>query len=526
MQQELPGSNIPAFTVSEISGKLKRTLEDTFGHVRIRGELSGFKRAASGHLYFGLKDEKSLMDGVMWKGVAGRLTFRPEDGLEVIATGKVTAYGARSKYQIVVDRMEPAGAGALMALLEQRRKMLAAEGLFEPMRKRPIPFLPQTIGVVTSPTGAVIRDILHRLSDRFPRRVLLWPVIVQGDGAAEQVTTAIQGFNRMTGSNRPDLLIVARGGGSIEDLWAFNEESVVRAAAASDIPLISAVGHETDTTLIDHASDQRAPTPTAAAEMAVPVRSELALSVTDLNRRSAGAVQRLLAERRTRLQGLARGLRDPRQVIEGHRQRLDDLGDALGRALKLAVAEQRRRVGEASAGLRPGILTRAIQDRRDRTGRAAHALGRDLGRLVGTKRQGFDGIAARLRPEPLRADIMQARQTVSRLNIDLTQTGRRAVADRRQALSSTGRMLETLSYKATLGRGYAVIRGAEGRPQTRAAGLQAGQNIEIEFADDRVAATIGPDGAPPAPPAPSAAPKPRRRKKSAPTGGSDQGSLF
>lgn len=526
MQQELPGSNIPAFTVSEISGKLKRTLEDTFGHVRIRGELSGFKRAASGHLYFGLKDEKSLMDGVMWKGVAGRLTFRPEDGLEVIATGKVTAYGARSKYQIVVDRMEPAGAGALMALLEQRRKMLAAEGLFDPTRKRPIPFLPQTIGVVTSPTGAVIRDILHRLSDRFPRRVLLWPVIVQGDGAADQVTAAIQGFNRMTGPDRPDLLIVARGGGSIEDLWAFNEESVVRAAAASDIPLISAVGHETDTTLIDHASDQRAPTPTAAAEMAVPVRSELALTVTDLNRRSAGAVQRLLAERRTRLQGLARGLRDPRQVIEGHRQRLDDLGDALGRALKLAVAEQRRKVGEASAGLRPGILTRAVQDRRDRTERAAHALGRDLSRLVAVRRQGFAGVAARLRPEPLRAEIAQSQQAVSRLQNDMLQVGKRLLTDRQQRLASTGRMLETLSYKATLGRGYAVIRGAEGRPQTRAAGLQPGQGVEIEFADSRIAAIIGAGSGEEAKPAPAPTKPARKRKPKTTDNGQDQGSLF
>ena len=304
-------TNLPEFSVSELSRALKRTVEDSYPYVRVRGELSGFKRAASGHLYMTLKDENAVLDAVCWRGTAGRLSIAPEDGLEVICTGKLTTYPGRSKYQIVVEQMEMAGEGALLKLLEDRRKKLAAEGLFDDARKRALPFLPDVIGVVTSPTGAVIRDILHRLSDRFPRHVLLWPVLVQGDGAADQVTAAIEGFNGIAAGGpmpRPDLIIVARGGGSLEDLWAFNEENVVRAAAASDIPLISAVGHETDTTLIDFASDRRAPTPTAAAEMAVPVRAELQAAVLDNERRMVAAMHRMVDDRRLRVDGLARGV--------------------------------------------------------------------------------------------------------------------------------------------------------------------------------------------------------------------------
>ncbi|MBM3521446.1 MAG: exodeoxyribonuclease VII large subunit, partial [Alphaproteobacteria bacterium] len=275
---DTPRSNLPELTVSELSGAIKRTLEEGFERVRVRGELSGFKRHTSGHLYFALKDADALIDGVVWRGQAARLAIKPEDGLEVICTGRVTTYGARSKYQLIVDQMELAGEGALLKMIEERRKRLAAEGLFDEQRKKALPFLPDVIGVVTSPTGAVIRDILHRLADRFPRHVLVWPVAVQGEGAAQQVAEAIRGFNALAPGGavpRPDVLIVARGGGSLEDLMAFNEEIVVRAAAASAIPLISAVGHETDTTLLDFAASRRAPTPTAAAEMAVPVRSEL-----------------------------------------------------------------------------------------------------------------------------------------------------------------------------------------------------------------------------------------------------------
>ncbi|MBA4765874.1 MAG: exodeoxyribonuclease VII large subunit, partial [Erythrobacter sp.] len=282
-----PGDNAEPLSVSEISQMLKRTVEDRFGFVRLRGELSGVKRAASGHLYAALKDDKAVIDAVMWKGNAGRLPFRPEDGLEVVASGKITTYPGRSKYQIVIERMELAGEGALLALLEKTKARLQAEGLFDESRKRALPFLPRTIGVVTSPTGAVIRDILHRLADRFPSRVIVWPVLVQGQGAADQVAGAVRGFSAMAQGHpdRPDLVIVARGGGSIEDLWSFNEEAVVRAIAECSIPTISAVGHETDTTLADFAADRRAPTPTAAAEIAVPVRAELAAALADYGAR-------------------------------------------------------------------------------------------------------------------------------------------------------------------------------------------------------------------------------------------------
>ena len=304
-----PGDNAPPLTVSELSGALKRTVEDRFGHVRVRGEVSGYKRAASGHVYLTLKDENACIDGVMWKGSAGRIDFAAEDGIEVIATGRLTTYPGRSKYQIVIERLELAGEGALMQLFERMRARLAAEGLFDAGRKRPLPYLPRVIGVVTSPTGAVIRDILHRLTDRFPVHVLVWPVLVQGDGAAAQVAAAVEGFSEMReglGVPRPDLVIVARGGGSIEDLWAFNEEAVVRAIAASTIPVISAVGHETDTTLADHAADRRAPTPTAAAEMAVPVRAELIAALAQRAARMDGAAARLTTRAAERLEAQRR----------------------------------------------------------------------------------------------------------------------------------------------------------------------------------------------------------------------------
>lgn len=455
-------SNVPAFTVSELSAQLKRTLEDAFGHVTLRGELSGFKKAASGHMYFGLKDDKAVIDGIVWRGQAAKLGFRPEDGLEVLCTGRVTSYPARSKYQIIVDRMEPAGEGALMALLEQRRKQLQAEGLFDPSRKRPLPFLPAIIGVVTSPTGAVIRDILHRLGDRFPRHVKLWPVKVQGDGAAEEIAAAIRGFNAMT-EGRPDLLIVARGGGSIEDLWAFNEEIVVRAAAESAIPLISAVGHETDTTLIDHASDRRAPTPTAAAEIAVPVRSEIAMQVNDLNRRSLGALRRMQVERRNAVRGLARGLVDPRRLLQQHGQRLDDLGDALARALRLSTSRGRQKLANLSGGLRPAALQQRLREGRTALDRASATSAREV---------------------------------------------RRGLAERRRSVEAAARLLEGFSYKATLQRGYAVVRDQGGAPVTRAAGVKPGAALEIEFADGRTPVQAG--GSAPARKPRPAPPKPEQ----------------
>ncbi|MBU3077040.1 exodeoxyribonuclease VII large subunit [Sphingomonas quercus] len=362
LAEELPGDNAPALTVSELSGALKRAVEDAFGHVRVRAEVSGFKRHSSGHCYLTLKDDRACIDGVIWKGQAALLRFRPEDGIEVIATGRLTTYPGRSKYQIVIDRLELAGQGALMALLDQRRRALAAEGLFDEARKRPLPFLPRTIGVVTSPTGAVIRDILHRLADRCPTRVLVWPVAVQGEGAAEQVAAAVRGFGAM--ESPPDLVIVARGGGSIEDLWAFNEEAVVRAVAASPIPVISAVGHETDTTLCDFAADRRAPTPTAAAEMAVPVRGDLIAMIEDQGRRMNRCARRYHERAGERLANVARRLPAPDAILSPQRQRLDDAGDRLPRALGRRLAVARGDLAHAAGALRPRLL----QDRlaRDR----------------------------------------------------------------------------------------------------------------------------------------------------------------
>ncbi|QDO95809.1 exodeoxyribonuclease VII large subunit [Ferrovibrio terrae] len=454
-----PG-NVPEYTVTELSLRLKRSIEDNFGWVRVRGEISGFKRAASGHLYFSLKDADSLLDGVCWKGSAARLGVKPEDGMEVICSGKLTSYPGRSKYQMVVERMELAGLGALMALLEQRKQKLAAEGLFAAERKRPLPYLPRVIGVVTSPTGAVIRDILHRLADRFPTHVLVWPVLVQGEGAAEQVAKAIRGFNALpengsgaTGVPRPDLLIVARGGGSLEDLMAFNEEVVVRAAAASDIPLISAVGHETDTTLIDFASDRRAPTPTAAAEMAVPVRLDLVAGVAGLDERLRRSITRMAQDKRRHLDSLGRGLRGPREQLDMARQRFDDLSDRLRHALRVGVAAQRARMETAMARLRPALLRREVAE-----------YGRRL----------KDADARLLR-------AMRQRQ-----------------ADAAQRLSQPAKLLESLSYRNVLARGFAVIHGADGTPLNSADAMAPGAAVAIEMHDGRRDAQIvGGGSAPP-----------------------------
>ena len=354
---EAPGDNAPAFTVSELSAALKRTVEDRFANVRVRGEISGFKRVASGHCYFTLKDDAACIDAVIWRGTASALRFQPEDGIEVIATGKLTTYPARSRYQIVVERLELAGQGALMALLDKRRRALAAEGLFDEARKRALPFAPARIGVVTSPTGAVIRDILHRLEDRFPTHVTLWPVPVQGEGAAEKVASAIAGFNAMP--EPPDLIIVARGGGSIEDLWAFNEEVVVRAVAGSAIPVISAVGHETDTTLCDYAADRRAPTPTAAAEMAVPVRAELLAQVRELGARAERCARRSAERSAEQLQALLRHWPEREALLAPQQQKLDDLAERLPRGLRGRLDRARGELGHAAGALRPGLLAAA-----------------------------------------------------------------------------------------------------------------------------------------------------------------------
>ena len=353
-----PGDNSPALSVSELSGALKRAVEDAFGHVRVRGEISGFKRHSSGHCYFSLKDENACMDAVIWRTSAAVLAFRPEDGAEVIATGKLTTYPGRSKYQIVIDRLELAGEGALLALLEKRRKALAAEGLFAPERKRPLPFLPRVIGVVTSPTGAVIRDILHRLEDRCPTHVILWPVPVQGEDAAAKIAAAIRAFPAI--EPRPELLIVARGGGSIEDLWAFNEEEVVRAAAESPIPLISAVGHETDTTLIDHAADRRAPTPTAAAEIAVPVRSVLVAQLGGLQHRAQECLSRRVERTRERFELTVCRWPQPQAIFAPIVQRLDDIGERLPRSLASRAGSARGDLNLVAGRLRSELLDQRI----------------------------------------------------------------------------------------------------------------------------------------------------------------------
>ncbi len=380
LASERPGDNASALSVSEIAGLLKRHVESGFSHVRIRGEISGYKRAASGHVYLTLKDDAACLDGVMWKMGAQRLAFLPADGVEVIATGKLTTYPGRSKYQIVIESMEIAGEGALLALLEKLKARLGAEGLFATERKKPLPFLPRSIGVVTSPTGAVIRDILHRIEDRCPTRVVVWPVLVQGRSAGAQVAAAIAGFCAMPEGERPDLLIVARGGGSIEDLWGFNDEAVVRAVADACIPLISAVGHETDTTLCDFAADARAPTPTAAAEMAVPVRAELLAGLQTLEGRGLRAVRRYGERARERLIATARRLPVLEALLGPQRQRTDDQGERLRRAMLHRLSEARGDLARTSGALRPAALIQKLaqsHSRLDQLWRVAQSLNPD-----------------------------------------------------------------------------------------------------------------------------------------------------
>ena len=444
--------NLPILSVSEVAGALKATIEGAFPLVRVRGEISGFKRAASGHIYFALKDSEAVLNTVAWRGSAARLGVSPEDGMDVVATGRLTTYPGRSQYQLVVERLELAGQGALLKLLEERKRKLLAEGLFAAERKRKIPYLPDVIGVVTSPTGAVIRDILHRLDERFPRRVLLWPVRVQGEGAAEEVAAAIQGFNRLPAGGpvpRPDVLIVARGGGSIEDLWAFNEEIVVRAAAASRIPLISAVGHETDTTLIDFAADVRAPTPTAAAEMAVPVRAELRGRVSENGTRLAQAIERLAAERGTRLADLARALLRLPALVEERAQRLDEWTERLAHGLRVGFERQTAKLKELALRL-PSPAERIVR---------------------------AEGL--------LTAETRALRSAL--------QAALKAAAAR---LAQAGALLDSVSYRSVLARGYAVVRRVDGSALSAAAAIFKGDRLTLEFHDGRAGAVAETGGAP------------------------------
>lgn len=461
--------NTPEFTVSELSGAVKRAIEGEFGHVRVKAEVGRVVRARSGHLYFDLKDDRNVLACTTWKGQVAALSVIPEEGMEVVVHGRMTTFGSQSKYQLNATEVSVAGVGALMAMLDKRKKALEAEGLFAAERKQALPFLPDVIGVVTSPTGAVIRDILHRLRDRFPRKVLVWPVAVQGKDCASQVARAIEGFNAMTPGGalpRPDLIIVARGGGSIEDLWGFNEEIVARAAVASDIALISAVGHETDTTLIDYVSDRRAPTPTAAAEMAVPVRLELLAGVEQMGARASRAVSDGVARRKQRVADLARVLPKPDQLAEDARQRFDYWAEKLDVALGARVSVGRLKLGEAAGLLRPNVLENRIAQGRER----------------------LDARVARL-----------------------ATAGRTQVDRQRSRVEALDRMRETLGYRETLKRGYAVVRG-DGDVVTTAKAAKKASALEIEFADGKMVPSGGA----------VKAVKPKTPKPS----GSDQGNLF
>jgi exodeoxyribonuclease VII large subunit len=505
-----PAINTPEYSVSDLSGAIKRNLEDRFGLVRVRGEMGRVTIARSGHVYVDLKDAGAVLAGVMWKGVAAALRFRPEEGLEVVATGRISTFPGSSKYQLIIERMEPAGVGALLQQLEQRRKRLADEGLFDQTRKRVIPYLPTVIGVVTSPTGAVIQDILHRLSDRFPVRVLLWPVLVQGDKAAGQVARAIAGFNALPAGGavpRPDVLIVARGGGSIEDLWAFNEEAVVRAAAASDIPLISAVGHETDTTLIDFVSDLRAPTPTGAAEKAVPVRADLAERLALIGARLGRGLTRGLENGRVALRAAAARLPKAEALLQGPRQRLDLAEARLVPSLRALVERRAGRLAVAGARLRPETLTREMNRRGARLAELA-------GRLDGA-------MARRARGEGERLAHGARRLTRAGEGLDLAV--RRALRARADRLEGQGRLLASLDWRAVLARGYVVARDPAGRIVAGVGGARPGAELTLTWADGEAVATVkGGDGPPASAPAratPAKAAPPKARTP-------DQGDLF
>ena len=472
-QDIVEDTNAQAYSVSDLSNALKRVLEDRFGFVRLRGELSKVTFHSNGHVYLSLKDERSSIDGVVWKGSVRNLQVRPEQGLEVIVTGKVTTYPAGSRYQIVIDSMAPAGVGALLAQLERLKARLADEGLFAPERKQPLPVMPSVVGVITSPTGAVIRDILHRIRDRWPCHVVVWPVVVQGDAAAAQVAAAIRGFNALGPDSavpRPDILIVARGGGSVEDLWAFNDEALARAVADSKIPLISAVGHETDTTLIDFVSDRRAPTPTAAAEMATPVLAELRAGISDLSARLHRAGGRTVEDRRGRVEAAGRALGRVPDMLELATQRFNLASSRLGAALDKNVAAHGTQLVRIASRLNPGLLQRPQQVRHDR----------------------LEGVSQRLTP------AME-----------------RLLERRLERLASLSKLYQAVDPNRPLERGFARVHKADGSLVRSAASLASGEAVQLIFADGDRGAVV--DGTP--------SPRPVRPAKT-PTIPSPQGELF
>jgi exodeoxyribonuclease VII large subunit len=573
------GNNVAEFTVSELSNAVKRALEDGFGHVRLRGEISGYRGPhASGHCYFSLKDDKAKIDAVVWRGNWSKLRFKPEEGMEVIATGKISSFPGSSKYQIVIESLEPAGLGALMAQLEERKRRFAAEGLFAEERKRPLPFLPKVVGIVTSPTGAVIRDMLHGFRERFPTRVVVWPVRVQGEGSAAEVAAAIRGFNALSPEGaipRPDVLIVARGGGSLEDLWGFNDEAVVRAVAASTIPVISAVGHETDWTLIDLVADARAPTPTKAAEWAVPKHSDLLQETGKLTLRLSVAIRRLLETLRRDLKSAERGLPraedlaalprqrldnvamrldaalrtrvqrshtrfaqvagrlpSPRTLVIHHRQRMDTTGLRLSRALSANTQAHHTRHVRITSRLDPRLLEIRFQRSADRLDGLARRARDGLARTAAVRRARLERSSGRLQPAPIRHRVERCGERLETLARRLDRAFTGSLAQRRHTLEGQAKLLGSLGYHSVLARGFALVRDADGAMVRSAAAVTVGQSLEIEFGDGRVQTDVKgvSPGTPPATPSPRAEPGRKAPEKPATTaqkrGPGEQGSLF
>ena len=529
-------TNAPEMTVSELSGAIKRALEDGFGYVRLRGEISGYRGPhSSGHAYFGLKDDKSKIDAVIWKGNFQRLRFKPEEGMEVIAQGRITTFPGSSKYQIVIETLEPAGVGALMAILEERKRKLAAEGLFAEERKRKLPFWPDVVGVITSPTGAVIRDMLHGFNERFPAHVVVWPVRVQGEGSAAEIANAIRGFNRITPGGRiprPDVLIVARGGGSLEDLWGFNEEIVVRAAAESMIPLISAVGHETDWSLLDLVADARAPTPTKAAEWAVPMYADLVEETDKLDLRLRIAVRRSVENMRTHLKAAARGLPRPEDLVALPRQRFDAIDRRLGRALLANTRAHGMRHGKLAARLQPRLLEVRIARAHDRLDALSRRSTDGLARLTAHRRTRLERLSGRITPELVRGRMSRASERIEALQERARRALANSIAGRRRILEGATGLLRSLSHQSVLGRGFALVRDSAGQAVRSTSQVKAGVVLSVEVADGRFGAQVLDGGASTAeakdtPAKIQTAPtgSPARRRDSGGQGGS-QGSLF
>ena len=484
-ENQIAGINEPEFSVSEISNAIKRLVEDEFSYVRIRGEIGRVSLPRSGHVYLDLKDEKSVIAGVIWKGVADKLLTRPEEGMEVIARGRVTTFGGQSKYQIIIDDLRPAGVGALMAMLEKRKKQFQAEGIFEPEHKIQLPYLPEIIGVVTSPSGAVIKDILHRLNDRFPRKVVLWPVAVQGENCAKEVSRAIDGLNSLAKQNpliAPDLIIVARGGGSIEDLWGFNEELVVRSAFKSIIPLISAIGHETDTTLLDYVADVRAPTPSAAAEMAVPVRHELLALLDNNEARLTRALSQILSNRSQRLLDFSRSLPRVFGLLEGPTQRLDSISTRLPTSLSSSVRLKKSRLVEISTGIKPASLFMRLENSRSKFDLQSRQLKNLFAHFIVLKKQTLSSFFLRIESLSLKRDIQQEQKNLKDLSFRLKKAYDIIAKDLGTKLQSIDRLRETLGYRQTLDRGYAIIRSSDSVITDKSKTLHL-TDLIIEFRD-------------------------------------------